>query len=219
MNKLSASLLVILAAIAGIWLGAYTQNDKTPALTPQRIQGAIYPEAPVLSDFNLQNHLSQPFHKSDLLNHWSLIFIGYTHCPDICPTTLSLLSNVVERLQKEKIKPPQVIFLTIDPERDTPQVLKPYIEYFNSDFTALTGSMDEVTQLSKQLHTVFRKAAGASGDINNDDYLMEHSSALMLINPKGNLQAIITAPHSEAIIIEAILRTQAYFMAIQPDNS
>lgn len=212
MNKSSVlifAVAAILAMSAGVWLGQ--SNKATNSLKPEKIQGVILPEAKAINDFNLLNHLGEKINKASFTNHWSLIFIGYTHCPDICPTTLTLLNQVDGFMREQKFQAPEFIFMSIDPERDTVESMNEYVKYFNKDFTGLTGSLDQITQFSQQLSAYFRKAAGGSGDINADDYLMDHSSTFMLINPQGNLQAYLTAPHLPGTIIESILKSQAYY--------
>ncbi len=204
-------IFALIAASAGIWLGQQTTGSSQTHLKPASIQGAIYPEAKVISDFSLIDQQSRQITKDSFLNHWSLIFVGYTHCPDICPTTMSVMNQVSEFMQEQQIQPPDIVFLSIDPARDTPDTLNSYVAYFNKDFIGLTGSVDAVSQLSKELNAVFRKAPGTSGQITNDDYLMDHSSALMLVNPEGNLQSILTAPHTPGNIIESIIKSQDYY--------
>lgn len=213
MNK-NTTILMFLAALiamaAGLWLG---QSDDQASIKPEAIQGAIYPVAKSLKDFELLDQHSNKVTKAIFENQWSLIFVGYTHCPDVCPTTLNVLNQVDGFMREQKIQPPQIVFLSIDPLRDTPEVMKPYVEYFNKAFIGLTGEVDEIKLLTQQLNAVYRKAVGASGDINNNDYLMDHSSALMLVNPNGDLQSILTAPHTPANIIDSILKTRAYVEA------
>lgn len=215
MNKLTALLMTILALSSmatGVWFAKKDDNKvEISALKPQVIQGAIYPNAKKLNDFALLNQDAQKISRNDFLNHWSLIFVGYTQCPDVCPTTLTLLNQVNEMMLKQNMQAPKIVFLSIDPQRDTPDVLKPYVEYFNKNILALTGDITEINKLTQQLNAVFRKAEGGSGDINNDDYLMDHSSALMLINPQGGLQSILTVPHTPASIIDSIQKSQSYF--------
>ncbi|VAW60059.1 Cytochrome oxidase biogenesis protein Sco1/SenC/PrrC, thiol-disulfide reductase involved in Cu(I) insertion into CoxII Cu(A) center [hydrothermal vent metagenome] len=221
MSKLSNSILITAAVVslaAGVWFAkSNTQNTQT--IKPSAIQGAIYPNAKVLNNFNLINQLSVKYTKKDLINHWSLVFVGYTHCPDVCPTTMALMGQITQIMNEQGVQPPQIIFLTVDPERDTAEVLKPYIAYFNENFIGLTGSIKEVSALSKQLNAVFRKAAGSSGKITEQDYLMDHSSALMLINPEGNLQSILTAPHTPGVVIESIINSQAYYEKTHQANN
>jgi len=217
MKKLSTILMIIVAVtalFAGFWFGA---NEDTSSIKPAVIQGAIYPRAKILNDFELLDQQSNKITKTDFLNHWSLIFVGYSHCPDVCPTTLAVLNQVDGFMLEQNLKSPKIVFLSIDPERDTPQVLKPYVEYFNKAILALTGKPAEIKKMTQQLNAVYRKAKGASGDIKNDDYLIDHSSALMLINPNGNLQSILTAPHAPANIIDSIIKSQIYFERIKDD--
>lgn len=212
MSRYSTPVFIIVAIIAvtaGIWLGQNTDSEEV--LKPPVIQGAIYPRAKILNEFEIVNHLSQRITKEDFKNHWSLIFVGYTHCPDICPTTMAVMTQVAEYMREQEMSPPQVVFLSIDPQRDTVKLLKQYVEYFDQNFVGLTGTEQQVKDLSIQLNAVYRKAPGASGKMTDDDYLMDHSSALMLVNPDGNLQSILTAPHLPGIIIESIIQSQAYY--------
>jgi len=204
----------VLAASTGIWMGKNTSDENTVSIKPDVIQGAIYPKAKFIKEFKLTNHRSEVVTKQNFLNQWSLVFVGYTHCPDICPTTMTVMNQVSEFMKKQHMQPPSIVFLSIDPERDTTDILNSYVAYFNKDFTGLTGALSEVEQLSQQLNAVFRKAPGLSGEITDKDYLMDHSSALMLINPDGNLQSILTAPHTPANIIESIIKSQTYYQAL-----
>ena len=213
MPKNSTLLLVVVAIVAmsaGLWL-AQSTNTNEALLSAPRIQGAIYPTEKIIKPFKLVNHLGNKFTNEDLTGHWSIVFVGYTHCPDICPTTLTLMSEVHRELSSQKINPPHVIFLTIDPERDTPEIMNSYIEYFNAEFTGLTGTPENIEKFTKNLNAVYRKAPGLGGEISKDDYLMDHSSALMLINPRGNLQSILTAPHTLGNIIDSFIKSRAYY--------
>lgn len=207
----------IVAMIVGVYLGQ-SSHEETKAVKPPVIQGAIYPEAKVLKPFSVIDQNGQTITKDDFMNHWSLVFVGYTHCPDICPTTMDIMNQVVGYMQDQQMQPPQIIFLSIDPERDTPERLKEYVVYFNEHFTGLTGTADQIRLLTQQLNAVYKKAPGAAGSISDDDYLMDHSSALMLINPQGNMQSILTAPHLPGIIIESILQSQAYYDVVTGAN-
>ena len=213
MAKNSKLLLVVTAVVAmsaGLWLAQSSKTNENPLSAP-RIQGAIYPSEKLIDPFKLVNHLGNEFNNESLAGHWSIIFVGYTHCPDICPTTLSLMSEVHRELSLQKMEPPHVIFLTIDPERDTPKIMKNYIDFFNAEFTGLTGELKDIEKFAKNLNAVYRKAPGLDGEITKDDYLMDHSSALMLINPQGNLQSILTAPHTLGKVIDSIIKSRAYY--------
>jgi len=217
MKKTHISILLIaavLAASAGIWVGENSSDDTAVSIKPDTIQGAIYPKAKFIKEFNLINHHAEIITKQNFRNQWSLIFVGYTHCPDICPTTMAVMNQVSEFMLKQQMQPPKIVFLSIDPERDTADILNSYVAYFNKDFIGLTGTVSEVENFSQQLNAVFRKAPGLSGEITDKDYLMDHSSALMLMNPDGNLQSILTAPHTPANMIESIIKSQAYYQQV-----
>ena len=127
----NSTLLIITAIIAmlgGLWLANINQPKETIAPV---IQGAIYPTAKVIKPFSLTNHSGEAFTENSFKQHWSLIFVGYTQCPDICPTTLGLMAEVHNEMTRQNIKPPEIIFLSIDPERDTVELMKQYVEYFN----------------------------------------------------------------------------------------
>lgn len=215
MSKIQNRLILIIAAIAamagGLWLA---QVNPPPQQNTPRIQGAIYPQAKHIESFSLLNQNNETFNKNNLQGQWSLLFVGYTLCPDICPTTLSLMSEVYWELKDQELEPPAIIFLSIDPTRDTVDVVKKYVEYFNKDFIGLTGKPAQVAQLTRNLNAVYRKAPGLNGEITEDDYLMDHSSALMLINPDGDLQSILTAPHSIRGVIDSLLKSQGYYEAL-----
>lgn len=216
MNKTQLIVVIsaaIVAMAAGLWLGTVSQQSE-PLAKPPTIQGLILPEAKQLAEFNLMDAKGSVFAKENLKNNWSLIFVGYTHCPDVCPITLSVLRNVVELMQEQQLESPRIIFISVDPERDTPETLEQYVKFFNEDFVGVTGRKDELARLGKQLGVFYTKVAGTSGDINADDYLIDHSSSLMLVNPQGNLQAYLTAPHTPMKIVESILFTQDYYQQL-----
>jgi len=221
MPKNSTPLLIIAAVIAmsaGLWL-AQSTNTKTQTIKPPAIQGAIYSSDKSIRPFKLLDHLGNEFTNKHLIGKWSIIFVGYTHCPDVCPTTLNLMADMHREMSQQEVSPPNVIFLSIDPERDTVDTMKNYIEYFNPEFTGVTGSLPDIEQLSQDLNAVYRKAPGLNGKITDDDYLMDHSSALILMNPKGNLQAILTAPHTLGRVIDSIIKTRAYYTSTQKDGN
>lgn len=210
MNTKLTIIVAAFALIAGVLLSQFLSQKNTP-LKPPGIQGAIFPVAKTIDNFTLTNQMGNQVNLDLFRHNWSLVFVGYTHCPDICPTTMAVMSEVTGYMKEENIEPPQIIFLSIDPERDTAELLKDYVTYFNPDFTGLTGQKTEIDRLTRQLNAVYQKAPGLSGKITDDDYLMDHSSALMLMNPDAKLQSVLTAPHTPGTIIESILASQAYY--------
>lgn len=129
----------------------------------------------------------QPFTPANLQGHWTLLFAGFTHCPDVCPTTLGLMKALGQRLQPA----PAMVFLSVDPERDTPERLRQYVAYFGPDIEGVTGPHEQLERLAASLGIAYVKAPGARGE----DYTVDHSAALVLLDPQGRVAGYFTPPH------------------------
>jgi len=136
-------------------------------------------EAP---EFTLTNQEGVKVGLSDFKDKVVLIFFGYTHCPDICPMTMSVMNNVVEQLG-DKADQVQVVFVTVDPKRDTEEKLKNYIPYYNESFIGLTGTAEEIDKVADDYNIFYSKEEVKSAS----DYLMGHNSSVFLIKPNGDL--------------------------------
>ncbi|MCW8855037.1 MAG: SCO family protein [Gammaproteobacteria bacterium] len=201
-----------LALIIGLWFGLSSDIYKTEnSKMPPAISGVILPVAKNISDFSLQDHNRQIYSKQNLKGKWSVLFLGYAQCPDVCPATLSIMKQVVRLLAEQGETIPETVFVSVDPDRDTAEILAEYVSYFNSAFIGVTGEHNQLKKLAIGLSVFYQKSAGMSGDINADDYLMDHSAALMLINPEGSLQAFLTAPHDAKKIAESIVKTKEFY--------
>ncbi len=152
---------------------------------PYEFYGTLY-EKPAY-DFELKNTEGKKVKLSDFKGKIVLIFFGYTHCPDICPTALNKLAKIYEGLGKDREKV-KVIFITVDPERDKPEVIREYLDFFNKDFIGLYGSVDEIKKVAKEYMVFFRKADEGS----KAGYLVDHTDAIFLIDQKGQLKLIYT---------------------------
>ena len=141
-----------------------------------------------ISDFTLVDETGSEVTIDALKNQWSLLFFGFTYCPDICPTTLSVLNEAVGELQN----PPQVIMISVDPERDTPELLADYIPRFNPSFSGFTGDFDEIVRLATQVNVAFGKVPGPGPDA----YQVSHSVSIVVVNPSGEYAGFIKAPHN-----------------------
>lgn len=185
--------LLLLALFAGgLYLG-WQQFDR-PA--PPRLSDQVtrLPEPRPITDFELVDHQEQPFTLARLRDQWSFVFFGYTHCPDVCPTAMLDLKRTVAAVADSgpEVKLPQVVFVSVDPERDTPAQLARFVPYFNPDFIGVTGSQDQLDQLSGQLSSLAMKVPNPD---NPDNYLVDHTASILLLNPDGRLEAIFTPPH------------------------
>jgi protein SCO1/2 len=190
--KLIWVLLAAFAVLAGLAAGFV-------ALRPAGVDiksGTLLRQPREIAEFSLQSEGGKAFTKADLAGRWSLIYVGYTHCPDVCPTTLAQLKAVEKGLGPDAAKL-RFIFLSIDPERDTPAALAQYAHYFSPDFLAVTGPNAQLDILGGSLGFVYQKVPGETPQ----SYLMDHSSAMILINPQAQLAGYITPPFDTPAIV------------------
>ncbi len=182
---------VLFSLAAGAWLGNQVLNRK-PAL--DEISATVLDPPKAVSDFRLTNHRDEPFTLDSLKGKWSFLFFGYTHCPDICPTTLHTLAQMDRILAADPDAHAnvQVVFVSIDPRRDTAQQLGKYVPYFNKAFIGVTGPEDEINRLTKQLGILHVRVEQNQGQ----DYLVDHSASVLLFSPQGALRALFGAPHA-----------------------
>ena len=206
-NSTIRTLTIIIALIAfGAGIGIFSARQQQPALAPQ-IQGMLWPNPKILQDFSTTDQNEQEFKLSDLRGKWSFLFFGYTNCPDICPITLAVFKDVYQKLQEQKRSDDvQMIFVSVDPDRDSSQQLKDYVAYFNNDFIGLGGSLEQISTLTKQMGIAyFHEEASAEGD-----YLVGHSASVFLVDPEGRVITIMSAPHTAEEIIEQFSEIRAF---------
>ena len=151
-------------------------------------------------NFQLTSHTGDTFKLSDIEGKVGVLFFGFTHCPDVCPNTLLEIQRLLVNL-KDQAEQVQVLFISVDPERDTPEKLDSYINYFNRDIIGLTGSSAEIAAVIRQ----YNGRVSFSGDINSDSYSVEHNSNLFLINKQGGIGSIIL-PRTPLPVIEQQVR-------------
>ncbi|MCP4041382.1 MAG: SCO family protein [Gammaproteobacteria bacterium] len=170
------------------------QRDASPEL-----QGVLWPEPKQLLSFELMDQERRPFTTESLKGKWTMLFFGYTYCPDICPMAMSVLKMITTRLEQfpEIAADTQVVFVSVDPERDPPEKLAEYTAYFNRDFIGVTGSVKEIDALAKQIGAGYIKEPPAP----SGDYLIAHSSTIFLIDPQVRLYAVFSQPHDPETIV------------------
>jgi len=199
-----SKLLPVYLLVPLLVLSFMTYLKKQRETMPPEISGIYLPKPEFVMPFVLTTAENENFTDENLLGQWSILFFGFTYCPDVCPTTLATLDNVMNTLEEKypTLIKPQVVFISIDPERDNLAQLNKYIRYFNTDFIGVTGSQKQLSTLSRQMGVVYDKVY--LGERKDDDYLMEHSTSLAVVNPKGGIQAIFTAPHDVDIMADDI---------------
>lgn len=204
-------LLIALAGLAAVVGGALSASYLLGPAAPQEppgLQATYLPGGKPLRPFTLVDHRGERFDNSRLHGHWTFLFFGYTHCPDACPSALAVLNAVAEGL-KERAPglPLQVVMVSVDPARDTPERLAAYVPYFNQAFLGATGDDEALTPLTRDLGIIYVRH---EPDPDSNAYLVDHSTAILLINPKGELQAIFGQPHIPQPIVDDVLKIQEH---------
>ena len=198
-------LIAVVAMAAGSWL-SLSFNNSNQQNNSLAIQGNILPVARSIAVPELFKDDGSMFTNADLQGHWTLVFFGYTHCPDICPTTLGVLAQAKQSFNSGSgdagIDFPEVVFVSVDPQRDTVEVLHNYVRYFEPGFTGVTGKPELIEALTLQMSVVYMQAPSAPEG--GDGYVVDHSSSILMINPEGKLYAFLKAPHSVDSITESV---------------
>ena len=183
-----AAVLVLAASV--LLALAFRDNPKGAAGT--MIASAIG------GPFQLVDQNGKPVSDADLKGKWQLLFFGYTHCPDTCPTALNEISLALDRLGKKRSEV-EIVFITVDPERDTPEVLKSYMQSFDAPIVALTGSADQVAKAAKAYRVYYAKHPRPDGG-----YDMDHSAVIYVMDPQGRFTATLTPDATAAAIAERL---------------
>ncbi len=174
-----------LALAAGIFLALRMQTPAVP-------QHATLLSPPgEIPEFSLVDQDGNTVDRAVFEGQWDLVFFGFTHCPDICPTTLQVLSAAKVRLEELGQSPlPRIVLVSVDPERDTPEIMGQYVDYFGNGNLGITGSLQEIEKLTSGLGIYFRKQP-----IDDDNYSVDHSAAVLVIDPDGKFGALFGGPH------------------------
>lgn len=185
LKSLIAAIVLGSALAAGIFVAARLQ-------TPASLTTAfLLPTPTSLPDFSLLDQEGNTVTRDTFRNHWNLVFFGFTHCPDICPTTLQILAAAKTELAAAGQQPlPRIVLVSVDPERDSPDVIGRYVDHFGVGNLGVTGQLEELKKLTSGLGIYFEKQAG--DEIN---YAVDHSAAVLVINPQGEFHALFSGPH------------------------
>src|SRR5688572_25744211 len=195
MKRNVANTVLGLCAFMALLLGLLVHRVLSPTVMTNeqlRENGMFVYDVPrSIQDFSLRDHNGQPFTKSNLAGSWSVIFFGYTYCPDICPLTLASIRQFEGLLQDtEAADAVQVVMVSVDPRRDTPEKLGAYVKYFGEDYFGVTGEYIDIFNLARQVNIAFGYQPAE-----NDNYLVSHSGEIVLINPNGDFHGFFKVPH------------------------
>lgn len=180
---------LIYALVAIVAIGAGYLSYKA-LLAPKPMQLiSVLPKLNAVAPFSAKNHDNTSFTEKDFIGQWSIVFFGFTTCPDICPTTMMDMNKVQKGLAKKWQQDTQFVFISVDPERDTVEKLEKYVPAFNPGFIGLTMNMEQTKALTKNLGVAFMKTP--AHDNNPDNYLVDHTARWFLIDPLGRRFAMI----------------------------
>ena len=154
-----------------------------------------------LGSFNLVDSGGKEFLPKDFEGKWNMLFFGFTFCPDICPITMSMLSRIEKGLDIENQEKIRIFLVTVDPDRDSPDQLKVYLENFSENFIGLTGGLDQIYNFATRVNAPFSPISNSK----DPHYSVDHTGSIILINPEGNYAGFFRAPHNQDDIKKAIL--------------
>ena len=154
-----------------------------------------------LGSFNLIDSAGKEFLPKDFEGKWNMLFFGFTFCPDICPITMSMLSRIEKGLDIENQEKIRIFLVTVDPDRDSPDQLKVYLENFSENFIGLTGGLDQIYNFATRVNAPFNPIKNNK----ESNYTVDHTGSIILINPEGNYAGFFRAPHNQDDVKKAVL--------------
>lgn len=206
-------LLLVVMLVFGLVVGrqVFTVGEQEPAPAPEltELNAYVYDIGRPLPEFELLNEQGDTVTRESLKGRWTFAFIGYTNCPDICPAAMANLRQT-DNLLSEELPQPDYLLITADPDYDTPEQLRNYTDFFGENFHGLTGDIDTLRELAKSLNAVFvhRQVDG--------ELLVDHSGHFALLNPDGDMIAVLQPPHDPEALAEAFERIYEWAKASQP---
>ena len=200
-NRLLLVAVLVTALGAGLAIGVWIRGSP---VSLEDINATVLEPPAALDEFELTAHTGTPFSLESLKGKWTFMFFGYTHCPDICPTTLSTLVKMDLLIaEQDPQSDSQVVFVSVDPERDTVEKLSQYIPHFDPSYIGVTGNRAEINRFTRRLGILHVRA----GEEGSEDYLVNHSSSILLFNPDGSLRALFSGvPHDPADLADSFLK-------------
>ncbi|MCG8590698.1 MAG: SCO family protein [Proteobacteria bacterium] len=204
------TVLGVLALLAGavVVFGVVLARVAPPTPPDLGDEVTVFPVPQPLPEFSLTDHRATRFDRTRVEGRWSLLFFGYTYCPDVCPFTLQNLAHV-QRLLSARADPspaaPQVVFVSVDPERDTTERLREYVGFFDPAFVGVTGEAEEIDRLTRGVGAFFEKEEAEA----NAGYLVNHSALLFLLDPQARLRAVLDDPHDPEEFVRLLAAVQS----------
>lgn len=213
MERLRTPLLALLIlSLAGILYWVWSDLPKSGSgllQLPRGLENTLVARPQPLPPFGLNTVDGQPFGQEQLRGKWTFLFFGYTHCPDICPTTLLTLQQVRKHLSETPayLTSSQFLFVTLDPQRDSPEVLRQYVSYFDPSFLAASGDTGTIDRLTTALGTPYAIEDGPEPD----SYIVNHAATILLIDPQARYYARFSTTTEAVALAEAFRRAHDFY--------
>lgn len=175
--------LLLAITVAGTLFFGWRLNSDTTIRTPIEIEDYLFWEAKELKAFTLVAADNKTFNLESLKGKWSFIFFGYTHCPDVCPATLNVMGSAFSMLERNPAIAPEIqgVFVSVDPKRDSPELLKEYVFYFDDGFSGVTGSTAQIDAFTRQIGAFYALNPKSAEDTS---YSVTHNSTIFLVDPR-----------------------------------
>jgi len=183
MNKILIAIFSSVALVVGILVFQQWKFNQQPEFS------LYYQQPREIDPFTLTDQQGKLFTQANLIDKWSLVFFGYTSCPDVCPTTMQTLNFMYKNLKKVSNNKVQILLVSVDPQRDSQEKLAQYIHYFNDEFTALRADHGVLYPFARNLGLMYA-IVDNSNEQGSESYLVDHSASIVLINPQGKIAAI-----------------------------
>jgi len=206
---MGGGILLGFVLVLALMVGLRWQQTQSVSLS-SKLDSAVFklfPKPIPVPAAELTNKLGKPVVSDQLLDKkWTFLYFGYTLCPDICPTELTVLAEVAEQLRKHKVASAwQVVFVSVDADRDTPERLKGFVDYFDPQIQAATGSDVELRVMSQPIGVGWDKVAtsDAQGKLDDSGYLINHTTSIYLVDPRGRAVGVFSSPHDPESMVKA----------------
>lgn len=196
--------LLLSAAAAAAFAGGIAAGLLLRPESPTLESGTLLEPARDVAPFSLAATGPGTLDKAALAGEWSLVFFGFTRCPDVCPNTLQLLSAARERVAEAGAPAPRIVLVSVDPEHDSVERLTDYVAYFGEGIVGATGSTDDIAGIARDLGIVYARVP-----LEGDDYTMDHSATVLLLDPEVQLRAVFSPPLRAASLAEDLVTTMA----------
>ena len=198
----AVGVLMLVLGLAAVWIwNNSTPRQLTEADLPPELVMNYLPEGKPIAGLQMTDHNGQAFTEARFQKHWSFIFFGFVNCPDVCPTTMLVMKQVWQKLPPAAYADPkpQLIFISVDPGRDTVAKLKDYMAFYHPDFIGVRGEHEKLDVLVKQFGALY----GYEDSNDTKNYAVNHSSQLVLVDPQGNLRAVFSPP----FVVDELVKT------------